>query len=65
MIEIIKTIAILCQISAGGSAVVPIERAQVSCHKYYISCFNKESGSDGERLRKCILKRNPRQEVRR
>ena len=65
MIEIIKTIAMLCQISSGGSAVVPIESAQISCQKYYVACFKKESGSDSDRLGKCVLNRNPRREVRR
>jgi hypothetical protein len=65
MIEIIKAIAILCQINAGGSAVVPVERAQISCQKYYINCVSKEKGSDTNKLEQCILKRNPRQEVRR
>ena len=58
MLESLKVIALLCQISAGAGTVYPssvvriINNTQLRCHKYFVQCLK-----DKKRINECILER--------
>ncbi|GAG10690.1 unnamed protein product [marine sediment metagenome] len=62
MIELIKTIALLCSVSAvepsngsGWTKLNKVDQHQLTCQQYYLKCTNNET--DGIKLKNCILKR--------
>jgi hypothetical protein len=59
MLEIISTIALLCQINPGATWA---EKAQLSCQKYYVRCVRdgKNGTTLDRRLEKCVLDRKLR-----
>ena len=63
MLEIIKVIALLCQISpsAGSTGYVEkLDKYQLKCQKEYIRCVTKKNHSRiilDEALEQCILER--------
>lgn len=61
MLEVIKVIAMLCQISGGPNPkMVAVEQNQ--CHQYYTRCIYESSAPDyGKRLKECVLgKKSPK-----
>lgn len=69
MIEVLKTIAILCQLSIGASTSVnssinayevieSINNRQESCQTYYAKCLGNKV--DALQLQKCMKKRDKR-----
>lgn len=63
MIELIKTIAMLCTISSGQAQVAQLKFEQLSCQQYYVKCIFGEHQQPAltnyydELLNKCILER--------
>jgi len=60
MTEILATIALLCQVSTGLSsdtswtkAMEEVDKYQVKCQKYYISCIKSKVGDWSDRLWSC------------
>ena len=51
--ELIQTIALLCQLSGASYAT---EEKQLSCQKYYVNCLNSNQ-SNYKDLAKCIKER--------
>ena len=56
--QIIKTIALLCQLNgAGGDSAFILdvaEKKQLNCQQYYIKCLGNELNSNYKTLSKCI-----------
>lgn len=62
MIEIIKTIALVCQITAGdnpsfNNMAEIIEKKQRNCHYYYSKCLGKN------KFMKCLINRKEEYDV--
>ena len=57
--DIINTIALLCQIQIGamGISIEKLDSFQLECQKYYIKCTEASFGTEEARLKNCILKR--------
>lgn len=53
--EILKTIAILCQLN-GWDAHASV-KVQLDCQKYYLKCLGTEINSNYKTLSKCVLER--------
>lgn len=63
LIEIIKTISMLCSISSNTAQLAQIKYEQITCQQYYIKCVFGETTTLGkgyfdEQLQRCILERN-------
>lgn len=54
--EILQTIALLCQIGANGSTFFVSEK-QLECQKYYISCLSNNDLATYKNLSKCVQER--------
>lgn len=53
--EILQTIAILCQLNGvSGNAAIQI---QLQCQQYYVKCLGNEINSNYKTLSKCVLER--------
>jgi len=55
--EIIQTIALLCQLNIGADTISIVEFAQkkqLDCQKYYIKCLDGGFLGDYKNLSKCI-----------
>lgn len=57
MLELLTTIALLCQTPTGIQSLKPVEKVQLSCQKYYLRCVRNEKGLLLDRVEKCLLKR--------
>lgn len=62
MLELIKTIAMLCAVSAGDQPSMANqasvnEQMQIACHAYYVKCVAEEKGEVGAALAGCIMRR--------
>lgn len=55
-IELLKAIAVLCQINIGSMSISmdKIKQEQESCHKYYSKCIDNKP----ENILMCIEKKN-------
>ncbi len=57
MIEVIKVIALLCQVS-GGDNTTYNKRVQMACHKWYLECYERHTEIIPDlRLGVCITER--------
>jgi hypothetical protein len=54
--EILQTIALLCQISGDNSAFY-VSQKQLECQQYYIKCLDNKSLSTYKDLSKCVQER--------
>lgn len=54
--EILQTIALLCQINGSNSAYY-ISEKQLECQKYYITCLSNNNLATYKDLSKCIKER--------
>jgi hypothetical protein len=59
--EILQTIAILCQLNGVGAesfnTTAYVERKQLQCQQHYVKCLGVEINSNYKTLSKCILER--------
>lgn len=57
----IKTIAVLCQLSGAGSDSISlieyVEKQQLQCQQYYIKCLGNPLEYNYKTISKCISKR--------
>jgi hypothetical protein len=59
--EIVRTIALLCQLNGAGSDSASLieftEKKQLQCQQYYMKCLDGGFLGDYKNLSKCILQR--------
>jgi hypothetical protein len=58
--EIIKTIALLCQLSGATSTPAEVdylERKQLECQKYYVKCMDGGFLGDYKNISKCMIQK--------
>lgn len=54
--ELLKTIALLCQLQAGKN-LEEIDRKQLKCQQYYVKCLENPLNANYKTLSKCIKER--------
>lgn len=53
--EILQTIALLCQLNGWDAHATP--RVQLDCQQYYVKCLGNEINSNYKTLAKCIMEK--------
>jgi hypothetical protein len=51
--ELIKTIALLCQLQASKN-LEAVEKKQLQCQQYYVKCLDNPLNANYKTLSKCI-----------
>ena len=54
--EILQTIALLCQIS-GNNSTFYVSEKQLECQKYYVTCLANDNLATYRNLSKCLQER--------
>ena len=52
--ELLQTIALLCQIKISNANLDVIEKKQLKCQQYYVGCLGNPLNSNYKTLSKCI-----------